>query len=82
MNDKKNRDCNFTQIEIELLYENIIKFTHIIENKKTDNTTSSAKKRAWDKMADEFRMNGHNRSGSQLEAKWKGLKAVLINIII
>lgn len=77
----RDRDSNFCTIEIETLLEYVKENLHILENKKTDSTSSKAKKQAWEKIAINFhRSPGCKFRGvSQLESKWKGLKAVSLS---
>lgn len=48
------RKANFNENERLFLLEILKKYSHIIENKKSDNVSSSAKKSAWTKIAEQF----------------------------
>jgi len=46
--EKEKRGANFTKTEIDLLIDIMLKYKHIIENKRTDATTWKDKNEAWD----------------------------------
>lgn len=48
--EKRKRARNFTEEEKSTLLDIIKSFSHIVENKKTDNTTVLEKKKAWEEI--------------------------------
>ena len=77
----RDRDANFSTMEMELLVECVARYKDVLENKKTDSSTTNAKKRAWASIATVFEQtyDCKSRTPQQLEAKWKGLKVVSIS---
>ncbi|XP_012269632.2 fibrinogen silencer-binding protein-like isoform X1 [Athalia rosae] len=74
--DKEKRGANFTKTEIDLLIDVILKYKHIVENKKTDATTWKDKNAAWEKISEEFNAVSGNfpRSTKRIRAKYDTVK--------
>lgn len=74
--EKEKRAANFTQSEVDLLIDIVLKFKHIIENKQTDATTWKDKNQAWEKITEEFNASSGNypRSLKTLRAKYDMVK--------
>lgn len=82
MCDEKKRNANFSNLEINFLLECVGNHKDVLENKKTDQVKSKAKKRAWQQISEAFEQNIEcsSRISSQLEDKWRNLKRVRRNI--
>lgn len=79
MSDKRDRAVNFTTNEIRILVDLIVKYSHILENKKTDSVMWKKKEETWEKLCTEF--NGLSglcyRTTKNLKIKYEGLKRSL-----
>ena len=75
---KKKREKFFSNAELSLLIEGMKENIHILENKKTDNSSNKAKKHAWLNISNLFNETPETsgRTPEQLEKKWKALKSV------
>lgn len=73
---KRERAVNFTELEVRFLVDIALKFSVIIENKKTDAVTSKEKNKAWDDIATKFNaVTGCvNRSAKVLRLKYDSIK--------
>ncbi|KAI4455254.1 apontic [Holotrichia oblita] len=75
---KRKRSKNFTELEVKLLVDVILRHISKIENKKTDAMTWKDKKETWDKVAEEFQaLAGGDRTSSVLRNKYEGIKQPL-----
>lgn len=77
---KKNRGPNYMPAEKELLTEIVYRYKDIVENKKTNATTTEEKNKAWIKIASEFNAQSPNyikRSEESLKAYYKNQKELL-----
>lgn len=52
--DRRKRAPNFTREETRLLIKLTCEFTNILENKRTDSTTTADKNNAWQKVGERF----------------------------
>lgn len=74
MNTKK-RGTNFSNTEKDLLLEIIIKYKHIIENKKTDAVTAKDKGKCWDEITRKFNSESSTyRDSITLKNCWDNMK--------
>jgi len=74
--EKEKRGANFTKTEIDLLIDIMLKYKHIIENKRTDATTWKDKNEAWEKISSEFNAASGNfpRSTKTIRSKYDTIK--------
>ncbi|KAJ8909942.1 hypothetical protein NQ315_004008 [Exocentrus adspersus] len=73
--DKKARCQNFTKDEIDVLVDLVQEFKHVVECKKTDTVTSSAKDAEWRNIEIKFNAAcATGRSAKMLRNKWDSLK--------
>lgn len=73
-----SRSANFTHEEKELLIDTVIKYKHIIENKKTNASTQKDKNQAWDHIALDFSANGTSlRTAKTLKGKYESIQKAL-----
>lgn len=75
-NSQRKRNPNFNKREEELLVELVLKYQHILENKKTDAVMWKEKEGCWKKLTNEFNSQGllTPRTISQLQLKYKNFK--------
>lgn len=67
---KRKRETNFSKNEQQVLISIVSKYSHIIEDKKTDRTSMDAKSKAWKDVEKEFNSSnpdGVFRSGGKLK---------------
>lgn len=73
---KRDRSANFTLEETRILADLVVKYSRVIENKKTDSVTWKEKDQIWSKLTDEFNvlcLNGH-RTSKILRTKYETIK--------
>ncbi|XP_041979967.1 uncharacterized protein LOC121733698 [Aricia agestis] len=73
----KRRGTKFSDSEVRLLSQIVIKYLPIIENKRTDNVTNGAKEEAWSKITASFNAanSGHERRMVKtLKSKYDNIK--------
>lgn len=74
---KRTRQINFTAIEAEILVNLVAEYREQVENKKTDNATTTEKNRAWDIICQAFNSSDEIacfRDTKALRGKWEALK--------
>ena len=54
LGQKKNRESNFSNFEVNFLIEQVREHIGVVENKKTDVINIKAKKTAWQLISDVF----------------------------
>ncbi|KAK9670822.1 Myb/SANT-like DNA-binding domain, partial [Popillia japonica] len=75
---KRDRSANFSNEETRILVDLILKYKHIIENKKTDAITWKQKDAGWTRLTTEFNCQlSKNRTTKMLKIKYEGLKRAL-----
>lgn len=74
---KKERGCNFSKSEVNLLMTMILQDVHIIENKKIDGATTREKKRVWTRITKMFNATyPEGRDMNSLKTKYENLKRI------
>ncbi|KAJ8948262.1 hypothetical protein NQ314_008442 [Rhamnusium bicolor] len=70
------RSRNFTDYDRNLLFELVIQYKHILENKKTDGTSVKQKNEAWDEITLKYNSSCQTgpRNAKQLHALYDGIK--------
>ena len=73
---KKSRSSNFGKAEIELLCNLLLKYSKVIESKKSDAFTWKEKVEIWNKLTSEFnsKNNGFPRTMISLKSKYETMK--------
>lgn len=72
---KKERSCNFTATEVDVLMKCIFNEIHVIENKKTDGVTLKEKQEAWKRVEVLFNSaNCSNRDINSIKMKYDNIK--------
>lgn len=76
MENKRARSVNFTKNEVRELLEIVSKYSHILENKKTDAVVNSQKEDAWKAVTDTFNATSSVmvRSVKTIRMKYDSLK--------
>jgi hypothetical protein len=72
---KRERSTNFVDCELELLVNLVVRQKKILENKKTDATTTNIKIKTWEELTQNFNcksLNGY-RSEKCLRSKYDNL---------
>jgi hypothetical protein len=75
--EKRTRGTNFSYEEKSMLLYLVAKHFEVIENKRTDSTTSRYKDQAWEKVTEEFNVDvepGAERSMKQLRICYENIK--------
>lgn len=75
---KRLRGIIFTTGETIILVDLVLKYKHILENKKTDGVSSKEKEKMWSILADEFNATSgcSPRSWLTLKTKFENLKRI------
>lgn len=70
------RGKNFTEVEKQLLIDICLSYKHIVENKRTDNSSVKQKLEAWEKIRDVYNASSETgpRTIKQLHALYDTLK--------
>ncbi|KAJ8952307.1 hypothetical protein NQ314_007563 [Rhamnusium bicolor] len=70
------RSRNFTDYDRNLLFELVIQYKHVLENKKTDGTSVKQKNEAWDEITLKYNSSCQTgpRNAKQLHALYDGIK--------
>ncbi|XP_018568076.1 fibrinogen silencer-binding protein-like [Anoplophora glabripennis] len=70
------RSRNFTDLEKHILFDLVMQYKNIIENKKTDGTTVKQKKDCWDEITRKYNSNAQTgtRTAKQLHALYDTIK--------
>ncbi|KAJ8962445.1 hypothetical protein NQ314_005741 [Rhamnusium bicolor] len=70
------RSRNFTDYDRNLLFELVIQYKHVLENKKTDGTSVKQKNEAWDEIPLKYNSSCQTspRNAKQLHALYDGIK--------
>lgn len=75
---KRERSSNFSLLEINCLVDLIMKYSKMVENKRTDALSWKEKEIGWSKITEEFNSrNLTERSVKTLKMKYDGLKKAL-----
>ncbi|KAL1492332.1 hypothetical protein ABEB36_010593 [Hypothenemus hampei] len=73
--NNKKRGNNFTREEELVFLDEVFKYKNVIENKKTNNVSTSDKNEAWNKILIGFNSNNlHPRTLDQIKSKYDNLK--------
>jgi len=81
--EKEKRRANFTRAylkaEMDLLIDIVLKYKHIIENKRIDATTWKDKNEAWEKISSEFNAASKNfpRFTKTIRSKYDTIRKIL-----
>lgn len=72
----KKRVPNFSSSETELLTHIVRRYSHVLENKKTDVVSNKLKEETWCKVADDFNSTSgvYVRNAQTLRAKYENIK--------
>lgn len=72
----KKRTNNFSSDEKRILSELVLKYKDLVENKRTDATTNSAKLQGWIRLAEEFNTISTfcHRTHAVLKCCWENIK--------
>lgn len=72
---KKERGCNFSKSEVNLLMTMILQDLHIIENKKLDGASAKEKKQVWTRITKLFNASyPEGRDMNSLKVKYENIK--------
>lgn len=73
---KRIRSVNFTRKECELIVDLVIKYKHIVENRRSDAATWKAKEAAWEKIKEEYNkiLGNEIRTTQSIRSKYESLK--------
>lgn len=73
---ERRSKVNFTEEERNVLVDLVSRYSSVLECKQTDAVSVHAKKKAWEKLTEEFncRHNVRPRTSKQLKKCWENLK--------